>query len=236
MITYFQRRENFFDFNIKYLILVGLWPKPEWSSKTLLFYKIYEITLHLLSLIYLIITGIGTFQHKSEITIFLSNLDKSLVAYNFVLKVAMFIMNRKQLQILIDEIVNSGDQISEERKKLMSTHVIFITAAGTAIVSAFSALALYNFEMTAEAWMPFDPMKSRMNLLLAAQIVAITFVSCLYRSFAMQGIVCSIIMYICDQLIELQRRLTALEYSSENERAMREELKQIVKKHIRIIG
>ncbi|XP_047988187.1 odorant receptor 30a-like [Leguminivora glycinivorella] len=229
--------DNFFAYNLKYLFFVGLWPDDPWAKENPTLYKMYEITTHILSVIFLITTGIGTYQIKDDVVLLMTNLDKCLVAYNFVAKVAIFVSKRRQVEILISEIVNSGDQIAEERKKMMLTMIVVITGFCTSIVAAFSALALYHNELSVEAWMPFDPMESKMNLLTASQLLAITIVvPVIWRAIAMQGIVCSIIMYLCDQLVELQERIRSLELSSMTERAVREEFKDIVKKHVRLMG
>ncbi|XP_045514975.1 uncharacterized protein LOC123708342 [Pieris brassicae] len=199
-------------------------------------YKIYEITLHILAIIYVIITGIGTFQFKHDTLVLMANLDKTLVAYNFGLKIFFFVIKRSQLQKLINEIKYSGDKVSEERVKFMSAHIIFITILSTIIVSIFCFLAQYHGEMTVELWVPFDPMDSKINLILANQIAAITFVvPHMYRAFAVQGIVCTLIMYLCDQLDELQERIRSLVHSTDNESAMRVEFTQIIKKHVRLM-
>ncbi|CAH0718847.1 unnamed protein product, partial [Brenthis ino] len=166
----------------------------------------------------------------------MTNLDKCLAAYNFVFKILFFIIKRRHLKILIDEIRNSGDKVSDDRKKLMGIYIILATLVSTTLVGAFSFLSQLKGEMTIEAWMPFDPFKNRMSLLLAAQILAVGFaVPCLYRACALHGVVCCIIMYFCDQLIELQGRLKNLGYSEDRDRDVREEFKEILKKHVRIM-
>ncbi|XP_038215947.1 odorant receptor Or2-like [Zerene cesonia] len=226
--------QDFFKFNEKYLHYVGLWPKQE-SKLHATLYKIFEIILHIFAIIYVVITGIGTYQHKDDTILLMSNLDKTLVAYNFGLKTVFFILKRRQLKDLLSEIKYSGDRVTEDRKKFMSLHIIVITILSTAIVSAFSLLAQYKGEMTVEAWMPFDPLKCKMNLMLAGQILAVTFIPCMYRAFAMQGLVCTIIMYFCDQLDELQNRMRGLNFSVRNENVMRMEFKEIIKKHVRLM-
>ncbi|KAI8435240.1 hypothetical protein MSG28_003592 [Choristoneura fumiferana] len=68
------------------------------------------------------------------------------------------------------------------------------------------------------------------------QILMITFtVPCVSRGIAMQGIVCGLVMYVCDQLVDVQERIRALVYTPESERVMREKFKDIIKKHIRLI-
>ncbi|XP_050345138.1 odorant receptor 4-like [Nymphalis io] len=236
-ISGFVLNADLFDFNIKYLTLVGLWPQDDWEIGKLRFYKIYEVSLHILSIAFITVTGIGTYQHKHDITILMTNLDKALAAYNFVFKIFFFVIKRKQLNNLIIEIRNSGDEVSLDRRNLMVIHVIMITLISTGLVTTFSMLSQLKGEMTVEAWMPFDPFKNRMSLLLAGQILAIYFVvPCLYRAFAIQGIVCSIVMYFCDQLIELQEKLKSLSYTEERERIVRNEFKNIIKKHVRIMS
>ncbi|XP_013141110.1 PREDICTED: odorant receptor 30a-like [Papilio polytes] len=232
----FSRGQDFFDINLKYLFYVGLWPREDFTRNKAFLYKLYEIVLHILSLVYVVTTSIGTYQNKHDVAIFLSNLDKSLVAYNFVLKVIIFVIKRKHVEKLIKEIAASGDRISYNQKRLMALHVIIITIVATAIIGAFSLLALFKMEMIVEAWMPFDPHKNVKNYFMATQILVITFiVPCSYRSIAMQGIVCSIVMYLCEQFIDLQNKIKRLEYSREIESCMRTEFKEIVKKHVRLM-
>ncbi|CAH2227401.1 jg22109 [Pararge aegeria aegeria] len=227
---------DLFDFNLKYLTYVGLWPKDSWSQEKLQLYRVYEVFLFILSLAFIVVTGIGTYEQRDDITMLMTNLDKTLVAYNFVSKIILFTVKREHLNKLIREIKLSEDKVNIERKSLMAIHVVIITGLSTLVVCAFSLLSQYKREMTVEAWMPFDPMKTRMNLLLAAQLLAVCFlVPVLYRAFAIQGIVCGIIMYFCDQLIELQQRLRDFDYIKERDREAREEFKDIVKKHIRIM-
>ncbi|KPJ01705.1 Putative odorant receptor 30a [Papilio xuthus] len=233
---FFSRRQDYFDVNLKYLFYVGLWPREDFSRSQVILYKTYEIILHILSLIYVVTTSIGTYQNKQDVAIFLSNLDKTLVAYNFVLKVIVFVVKRKHVEKLIKEIATSGDRISYNQKRLMALHVIIITIVTTAIIGAFSLLALFKMEMIVEAWMPFDPHKNIMNYFLATQILVITFiVPCSFRSIAMQGIVSSIVMYLCEQFIDLQNKIKALDYSKANDLSMRIEFKEIVKKHMRLM-
>lgn len=227
---------DLFDFNLKYLTFVGLWPE-NWNRDKLFLYKIYEINLHLLSIIFIVLTGIGTYQYRDDITIAMTNLDKCLAAYNFIFKIFFFVLKREKLKALISEIRSSSDKISDDRKMLMGIYVIVITLLATILVGSFSLVAQLNMEMTIEAWMPFNQYENRYSLLMAAQILAICFVvPCLFRAYAIQGIVCSIIMYFCDQLDELQDGLSNLDYSEETDRLVREELKNIIKKHVRIMG
>ncbi|XP_063531710.1 odorant receptor 46a-like isoform X1 [Cydia strobilella] len=229
--------DDFFAYNLKYLFLVGLWPDDPWAKAHPTLYKMYEYTTHVLAIIYMISSGIGTYQIKDDVVLFMTNLDKCLVAYNFVAKVVIFVFKRRQVEILISQIINSGDQITEERKKMTLMMIIIVTGLSTSVVGAFSALALYHNEMPVEAWMPFDPMESKMNLLTATQLAAITIVvPVIWRGISMQGIVCSLIMYLCDQLVELQDRIRSLEFTSMTERAVREEFKDIIKKHVRLMG
>lgn len=227
---------DLFDFNLKYLTLVGLWTE-NWSRNKLLLYKIYEINLHLLSIMFIVLTGIGTYQHRDDITKLMTNLDKCLAAYNFVFKIFFFILKRDKLKALIAEIKSSSDKVSDDRKMLMGVYVIIITFVATMLVGGFTFVAQLKMEMTIEAWMPFDQYENRSSLLMATQILALGFVvPCLCRAYAIQGIVCSIVMYFCDQLVELQHDLNRLEYSEETDRYVREELKNIIKKHVRIMG
>nr|QLI62098.1 odorant receptor 55 [Streltzoviella insularis] len=231
-----EREKIFLSFNLKCLFYAGLWPNSNWSKIKKALYKIYEGLLHILSFKLIIITAIGSYQHRNDIIVVLSSCDKYLVAYNYVLKTIFFIINREKLKILITEISYSDDKIDEKRIKQMIIYVVIMATLTTTLSGIFSCFSLYNGEMTIEAWMPFDPMKSTLNLFLATQILIIDFlVPCLYRGIAMQGIVCSIIMYICDQLVELQDRIKKIKYSPEYESAMRAEFKEILKKHVRMI-
>lgn len=232
----FELKNDIFAFNLKYLFLAGLWPSDKWAIENRFMYTIYEVFLHVLGAIFLIITGIGTYRSRNDTMALLGSVDKSLVGYNLIGKVIFFLYKRKQLEILISEINHSGDHISEDRKKVMLIHIVVVTGFIMSIAGAFSAVAFYNNEMTIEAWMPFDPMDSKMNLLLAIQILIITFtVPCVWRGMAMQGIVCSLIMYVCDQLVDVQDRIRALVYTPESERVLRERFKDIIKKHIRLV-
>ncbi|KAJ8715511.1 hypothetical protein PYW07_009993 [Mythimna separata] len=163
-------------------------------------------------------------------------MDKSLVVYNFLFKTVIFLIKRNELRELLDEIELSGDEVTEERKKMMANYVMLITGMTAAVVGAFSLLALFEGTMSIEAWMPFDPMESSMNLILSLQILAFCVFPGLCRAFAMQGLVCSMIMYLCDQLIHLQKQLRSLEYVKETEVVTRMKFKMIIRKHIRLMG
>lgn len=233
----FVEAENIFEFNLKYLMFVGLWPDENWSKFQLNLYRIYDVIIHLATLWYFGTTGIGLIKHRNDgFTMLLSNLDKNLVIYHFFSKIVCFLVKRKLLRVLINDIVDSGDKISKDRKKLMIILVIFVSVMCITVAFTFCIVAQLNFEMPVEAWLPFDPLKSKMHLFLAAQILSITLLPCMCRALAMQGLVCSLTMYICDQLIELQQRLRALTYSRENEVSMRQAFKEIVKKHMRLMG
>lgn len=224
--------DGFFTFNLKYLFFVGLW--PEKYQKFL--YKIYEIFLHFLTIVFLVITGIGTYQHKDDITIVLCNIDKCLVIYNFFFKTIIFCIKRDQLRDLIDEIERSGDGVTEEKKKLMAKYVVFLTLISAAVICAFSLVALFEGKMSIETWMPFDPTVNMMSLITSLQILAIIIFPALCRAFAMQGLVCSMLMYLCDQLIHLQSDLRGLKYSKESDTSTRMKFRKIIKKHIRLMG
>nr|WCF43321.1 odorant receptor OR3 [Spodoptera frugiperda] len=228
--------DGFFSFNIKYLFFVGLWPEKTLTRNQKILYKIYEIFIHTLTIIFLIMAGIGTYQHNDDLLIVLSNMDKSLVVYNFFLKTIIFLIKRDQLKDLIDEIEASGDEVTKERKKLMANYVMVITGITAAVVSAFSILALLEGAMSIEAWMPFDPMESSMNLVLSLQIIAVCVFPALCRAFAMQGLVCSMIRYLCDQLIHLQKELRSLDYVKDTEMITRMKFKMIIRKHIRLMS
>lgn len=235
--TFVSPGNKYFDFNLKYLFAVGLWPNNAWCFNKPEIYKMYVTNLHLFSVIYLVLTSIGTYDIKDDMGILMANLDKTLIGYSFVFKIICYELSRKNVQILVNDIMHSGDRITEKCNKRMPRLLIFITSFVISIVSAFSMSALYDGEMTVEAWMPFDPLKSKMNLLLAAQILAVLFVvPCALRGIAIQGIICSIIMYFCEQMKDVQRRLRSLDYSLQNEAVVREEFTDIVKKHVRLIG
>nr|QEI46841.1 odorant receptor 25 [Galleria mellonella] len=227
--------KDYFALNLKFLFLVGLWPNDRWSKTQATAYSIYQKTLHVLPIIYLIITIIGTYQHAGVLEKFLENLDKNVVALNFTIKYMLFTIKHKEISMLISEIMHSGDKISKQCNRLMSVHVVAITGLTFLVVGAFSGAALLNREMVVEAWLPFDPTKNMKNLLLFAQIAAITFTPCTIRGNAMQGFVCSLIMYLCEQLIELQHRLRALTYLPGNDDELKYQFKEIIKKHVRIM-
>ncbi|XP_068629549.1 odorant receptor 49a-like [Battus philenor] len=185
---------------------------------------------------YITVTTIGTYQNKDDFIILMCNLDKTFVAYNFVLKVMVFSFKRKQLSELINEIRSSGDKVSDHIKRLMILHVVIITVGAAVVLGLFGLLALCKGEMVVEAWLPFDPHKNVMNSLLAMQMLFASFcVPILGRSMAMQGMVCSIAMYLCQQFINLQNRIKMLDYSPETETLMKMEFKEIIKKHIRLM-
>lgn len=237
VVSDFVERANFFEFNLKYLMLVGLWPGEYWSKNQLKFYKIYEVTIQLQIFLYMVITGIGIYEHRNEgITLLLGNLDKSIVAYHFFFKTICFVANRKRLRVLIRNIVHSGDTMSKNRRQLMTVIVVVISLFCLSVVGSFSVVAQLDFEMPVEAWMPFDSKKSKMRLTIAAQILLILIFPSMCRILAMEGIVCSLAIYVCDQLIELQHRLRVLTFSHKNDNLMRQEFKEIVKKHIRLLG
>lgn len=227
--------DGIFAFNLKYLFLVGLWPEDDLTKAQKAIYRSYECILHSLTIIMFIITGIGTYRNRNNITIFLSNMDKTLIQYNFFFKIVLFILKRDKIRELIEEIQNSDDIVTEKRKKLMVKSILMITVTSLIIVSIFSALAIYNGEMAIEAWMPFDPLESRMHLITSGQIMAVLFVPGLFRAFAMQGLVCSLIMYLGDQLVDLQNSIKKLKYTKEMEFEIRKKFKNAIKKHIRLM-
>nr|ALM26236.1 odorant receptor 46 [Athetis dissimilis] len=219
---------------MKYLFFVGLWPEKTLTGYQKVFYKIYEFFIHFLTITFLTLAGIGTYQHKDDLVVVFSNLDKCLVVYNFLFKTIIFVIKRDKLRDLIDEIEMSGDEVTEERKKLMANYVVLLTGISAAVVGAFSLLALYEGTMSIEAWLPFDPMESLRNQILSLQILAFCVFPGLCRAFAMQGLVCSMIMYLCDQLIHLQKEMATLDNLTEAE--MRMKFKKIIIKHIRLMG
>ncbi|CAG9096118.1 unnamed protein product [Plutella xylostella] len=226
---------KYFEFNLKFLFAVGLWPHKEWCRNKLELYKMYETNLHILSVVYLIISSIGTYNIRGNMEILMSNLDKSLIGYVFVFKIFAFEIKRKELRSLVNDIMQSGDNITKKCEDRMTSLLMFVMILVTMIVSAFSMSALYDGEMTVEAWMPFDPLQSKKHLLMAAQILAVTFMPCALRGVGLQGIVCSVIMYFCEQLQDVQMRIRHLHYSPQRDEEVRQEFKDIVKKHVRLI-
>ncbi|XP_059050106.1 odorant receptor 2a-like [Achroia grisella] len=233
---YYSPGKDYFAFNLKFLFLVGLWPSDRWSKTQVIAYRIYQYILHILPIIYITITAIGTYQHAADLTVFISNLDKNVVALNFILKYVFFTIKHKEISILICEIMYSGDKISKQCNRHMSVHTIVLTGLSLLAITAFSGAALLNREMVVEAWVPFDPLKNMKNLLLFAQIAAATFTPCTVRANAMQGLLCSLIMYLCEQLVEIQRRIRALTNFSGTDDELRLQIKEIIKKHVRIMG
>jgi hypothetical protein len=229
-------RADFFDFNLKFLFYVGLWPDNDWDERKRWIYKIYTCTLFLLSFIYITITGIGAYLTKEDLIVFLTNMDKTIVTYNYILKIIIFCIRRNHINDLVTEILHSGDIIDEDRKNLMKHHVIVVIGVIMTITGGFQLTAQMDGEILLDAWLPFDPKKNDFTLFLASQILGGLFViPCLCRAISIQGIVCSITMYLCDQLVDLQMRLKALDYE-DNETIKRNEFKEIIKKHIRLIG
>ncbi|RVE52788.1 hypothetical protein evm_002661 [Chilo suppressalis] len=231
-------RADYLDFNLKCLFYAGLWPNEKWSRNKQKIYKIYEVTLFIMSFTFMFITSIGIYMAKSGDTIFFfADVDKNIVTYNYIFKIIAFFTKRNEVKTLINYIIYSGDRITDQRKKLMVTHVIVVTGMILALTGVFQILALMKGELIIVAWFPFDPMKNQWSLFLAEQLLVILFaVPCVFRAISIQGIVCSIIMYICDQLTELQSRLKNLNYSVETAAETKEELKLIIKKHIRLMG
>lgn len=228
--------ENLFESNLLFLFYVGLWPDENLSKPKKIMYKIFEYSQHLFSVIFLIISGIGTFQINDNLTVFLANIDKSIVAYKFFFKVIFFTLKRNELKNLIDDILESGDEVTENSGKNMFDHLLLITGLNSALIIIFSTLGLLQNEMTIEAWMPFDAKKDKMSLAMSAQILALLFcIPFSYRAIGMQGIVCSLLIYICDQLVNLQEKLKNLKYEKELEIVTRKELRTILKKHIRLM-
>nr|ACF32961.1 olfactory receptor 3 [Helicoverpa armigera] len=228
--------DGFFSFNLKYLFFVGLWPEKTLTRNQKILYKMYEHFISFLTTTFIVLAGIGTYQHKDDLVVVFCNIDKCLVVYNFFFKTIIFFIKRNKLRDLIDEIEMSGDEVTEERKKLMANYVMFITGVTAAVIGAFSLLALFEGTMSIEAWLPFDPMGSLMNQILSLEILAFCVFPGLCRAFAMQGLVCSMIMYLCDQLIHLQKELRDLTYVKETEMVMRTKFKNAIRKHIRLMG
>ncbi|XP_063834503.1 odorant receptor 4-like [Ostrinia nubilalis] len=227
-------RADFFDFNLKFLFYVGLWPDENRLSNQL--YRIYQYSLFIGSIIFLISTGIGTYMSKDDVIRLLSNVDKVTITYNYFFKIMIFLIKHEQIKSIISSILHSGDQIDVNRKYLMKIHVVMVTLLVTSITGAFQFLAQIKGELIMDAWFPFEPKKNKLTFLAATLIISILFVlPFMFRAIAIQGIVCSVVMYLCDQLVEMQRRLKALKYSVESETYLREEFKDILKKHIRLM-
>ncbi|XP_075986578.1 putative odorant receptor 65b [Anticarsia gemmatalis] len=227
--------DGFFDFNLKYLFIVGLWPEEDLNETQRFFYKGYETTLHVFTVLLFIITGIGLYENRDDLTAFLTNLDKTLVAYNFFFKTVPFVYKRDKLKELIEEIKNSGDVVTEERKQLMYKGTITITGISVVLISVFSLVAIFEGEMSIEAWMPFDPLEDRMKLILSAQILAALFLPGLFRAFAMQGLVCCLIIYLCDQLVDVQKKMRNIKYTEDGAVEVRKKFREAIKKHVRLM-
>ncbi|XP_041976983.1 odorant receptor 49b-like [Aricia agestis] len=225
-----------FQFNLDVLFYVGLWPNDGWTGQKLVLYRAFEYFIHGLAFTFIVITSIGSYMVQNDLPVFMSNLDKTCVAYNFVVKVFFFLRSRERLKGLIKEIQGSGDRVTEDRKKQMAYSLLVIIVLATALTSVFCGISLLKGEMTVVAWVPFDVNKSFMNLFLSVQILSGTFVvPCLYRGLAMQGVICSIVMYFCDQLDDVQCRLRGLMYSERASHEIKEDIKWIIQKHVRII-
>lgn len=237
VIERFLVTEEFFELNFKLLYYVGLWPDENLSATKYKLYKIYERTLHCCMIIYLIITGIKVTERSDDFFAILSNIDISIVSYNFFLKVISFVAKREKLKTLVDDIMMHKDKVTDENRNKMIKLLVLITLLYSVIPSSLSMAALYNNDMIVDAWMPFDPYKNKMNLIYATQIlVSLFLVPFLYRAVGMEGIVCNLYIYMCDQLEQLQKKIRNLVYTKENEKIMREELRTIIRQHIRLLG
>lgn len=211
---------------------MGLWPSEKWTKKQKLFYKIYEHFLHILSFSYIALTAIGTYNNRQNVTVLLSNLDLTMFGYNFFFKTIAFMTIRGKLRDLINQIVKSRDDVSANRRKMMVNMVYFTMTVTSFIIGVFATTAIYEKEMPVEAWMPFDPLKNQMNLIMSTEILGLGVLPSSLRAFSMQGIVCSIIMYLCEHLTILQEELKNLSYQNGN---IRLKFQEIVKKHIRLM-
>ncbi|KAL4711605.1 hypothetical protein ACJJTC_003622 [Scirpophaga incertulas] len=230
-------RADFLDFNLKYIYYIGLWPIKEVSNKKRFLYGLYNCLLFIFAFLFILSTGVGLYNSKNDIIFFLLNVDKVIVSYNYILKTVVFINNRRYIRILIHDILYSGDQITDERKGMMKYFVFVVFGGSFFVAGGFQIQAQMNGELTLDTWFPFDPSKSIWLILLGNTIIGAVFLfSFNCRGLAIKGLVCSIAMYITDQLIELQKRLKSLNYTKDNETNTRKELKEIIQKHIRIIG
>nr|CUQ99402.1 Olfactory receptor 20 [Manduca sexta] len=228
--------DNIFEFNIKYLMLVGLWHNENWTRNQKLLYKIYDNTLDVLGLIYLTLTAIGIHGNMDDITAALAGVDKSLVAYNFMLKIIVFHFRKHQLRKLVKEIIASGDVVPEEHKILVAKLSLATTTITTIIVTIFTGISVLAGELPAKVWLPFDTSKNFMNLLAGVQICLVTFgVPICYRGLALKCFVSTMIFYLRDQLIDLQVKFKELDNFKDAEEEVRTNFKKIVKKHIRLI-
>ncbi|KAJ0170947.1 hypothetical protein K1T71_013719 [Dendrolimus kikuchii] len=229
----FKNNNHFLDFNIKCLLYMGLWPSETWSNNQKMLYKIYEYFLHILSMSYLVLTAVGTYNKRHDITIVLSNLDLTIFGYNFFFKTITFITIREKLRVLINQIIYSKDTVSELRGEMMVKIVYFTMIFTSLIIGVFAAMAVYEKKMAVEAWMPFDPLKNQMNLIMSTEILGVGVLPSSFRAFSIQGIVCSIVMYLCEHLMILQKELRSIKHVDDAN--VREELKWIVKKHIQLM-
>ncbi|KAG6457235.1 odorant receptor 4 [Manduca sexta] len=228
--------DNIFEFNMKYLMLVGLWHSENWTRNQKLLYKIYDNTLDVLGLIYLTLTTIGIHESMDDITAALAGVDKSLVAYNFMLKIIVFHFRKHQLRKLVKEIIASGDVVPEEHKILVAKLSLATTIITTIIVTIFTGISVMAGELPAKVWLPFDTSKNFMNLLAGVQICLVTFgVPICYRGLALKCFVSTMIFYLRDQLIDLQVKFKELDNFKDAEEEVRTYFKKIVKKHIRLI-
>lgn len=140
LLERFRESKDFFELNLKYLFLVGLWPEKEWTKNQNFLYKVYQITLYFFSVVFLVITGVKTYQIRHDLITFLANIDKSIVAYNYFLKVVYFLIRREELQKLIDDIFWSGDQVKEVNKNKMINHLVLVTVFNSSVFMLFSIL------------------------------------------------------------------------------------------------
>ncbi|KAM3963423.1 LOW QUALITY PROTEIN: olfactory receptor 18 [Aphomia sociella] len=232
---FYSPGKDYFAFNLNLLCLIGLWPKDNWTKMQKNIYSIYETVLHIFPIIYTALIIIGTYHNIAALALFLDNLHKCIGALNFIIKYIIFTTKQKKISILINEIKYSGDKITKRCNQLMIIHVVLISSLTFFVLVIYLAVTIINREMVIKAWLPFDPSLNMRNLLIAS-ILLISLVSpAVIRGSAMQGIVCSIIMYLCEQLIELQNRIRALAYVPGNDDEFKYQFKEIIKKHVRIM-
>lgn len=140
IINRFRFNKDFFELNLKYLFFVGLWADESLTKNQSTLYGIYQNTLHCFSLIFLVITGVKTYQIRHDVITFLANMDKTIVAYNYFLKVIMFLFRREELKRLADDILLSGDRVKEESRRRMINHLVVVTAFNSGLMLVFSML------------------------------------------------------------------------------------------------
>lgn len=233
--VFYSPGKKYFNLNLKYLFITGLWSNDEWTKSQKFMYQCFENLLHVFSIMCVTCATCGTHRVIHDFAALMENLVKTLVGYNYFLKTVFFVANRKKLRMLIADIIISGDKITKRRNKMMTLLVASVTLFTMIIIISFSIFALIDGEMPVEIVLPFNPNKNLFTLLLGHQCAAAMYVTLQLRAIAMQGIVSSLMMYMCDQLLELQLRIKSLKYTLERDQEIRNAFKDIIKKHVRLI-